>query len=61
MSTNRQKTPVQLVPFQQENVSSNQQRIPLPYLGGERLIALRWITPALDQRTKQVASNTKKG
>ena len=61
MSTNKQKTPVTLLPFQPENISTNQQNIALPYLAGERLVAVRWITPALDQRTKQAASTTKKG
>ncbi len=60
MSSNKQKTPVQLLPFQQENVATNQQNIPVPYLAGERLVAIRWMTPALQEKTKQADSTTKK-
>jgi len=60
MSTRREKTPVQLLPFQRENVATNQQHIALPYLGGERVVAVRWITPALDEKTKQADAATKK-
>ncbi|MDI1336300.1 MAG: hypothetical protein PSU94_08985 [Lacunisphaera sp.] len=56
------KTPVKqaLLPFQKENVASNQQAVPLPYLAGTRLIAVRWITPALNQVTQQVKGAGKK-
>ena len=60
MSTKNQTTPVNLLPFQQENVATNQQQIPVPYLAGERLIAVRWQTPALNEQTKQANSATKK-
>jgi hypothetical protein len=57
------KTPVkvQLLPFQQENVASNQQSVPLPYLAGTRLIAVRWMSPALDEITHQAQGTSKKG
>lgn len=61
MSSSSESQPVQLVPFQQENVATNQQDIPLPYFAGERLIALRWITPAMNEVTQQVKGNGKKG
>jgi hypothetical protein len=51
----------QLLPFQQENVATNQQQIPVPYLAGERVVALRWLTGITDVRTKPADSNTKKG
>lgn len=49
-----------LLPFQQENVATNQQNIPMPYMAGQRLIALRWFTPAMDEKKVQV-QNGKKG
>lgn len=49
------------LPFQQENVASNQQNVPLPYMSGERLMAGRWIAPALDKLTQQAAGPGKKG
>ena len=61
MSTNREKTPVKLLPFQQEQLATNQQRIPLPYSRGERLIAGRWIAPALDEIKQQVPKSSGKG
>ncbi|PTX95777.1 hypothetical protein [Opitutus sp. ER46] len=60
MSTSRETTEIKLTPFQSENVATNQQQIPIPYLGGERVVAIRWITPALDHRTKQADSQGKK-
>lgn len=47
------------LPFQKENVSTNQQNVPLPYFAGERLIAVRWITPALNRITQKAASGKK--
>ena len=61
MSSTKTPTKVTLLPFQQENVASNQQGIPVPVFGGERLLAIRWITPALDELTQQVKSGGKKG
>lgn len=54
-------TQIQLLPFQKENVATNQQDIPVPYLGGERVVAIRWITQALDKRTQQADAASKKG
>ena len=61
MSVSKTPTKVTLLPFQQENVASNQQGVPVPAFGGERLLAVRWITPALDKLTVQVKSGGKKG
>lgn len=61
MSTQRPKTQVQLTPFQAENVSTNQQKIALPYLGGERVVAVRWMTSLSDKREKNADSHSKKG
>lgn len=36
-----------------ETLATNQETIPVPYLAGTRLIALRWISPALDMVTRQ--------
>jgi hypothetical protein len=56
------KTPKkELLPFQQENVATNQQNIPLPYVRGTRLVAGRWITPALNRVTQTVPGTGKKG
>lgn len=60
MSASKQKTPVELLPFQQENMATNQQKIPVPYLAGERLVAVRWITPVTDLKNKQADSQGKK-
>ena len=59
MSVAKQPVTKQLLPFQAENVASNQQAVPLPYLAGTRLIAVRWITPALNQVTHQATSGKK--
>lgn len=51
----------ELLPFQKENVAGNQQNVPLPYVRGTRLVAGRWITPALNKVTHTVPGNGKKG
>ncbi|HEY1791572.1 MAG TPA: hypothetical protein VGG34_01525 [Opitutaceae bacterium] len=61
MSEPNNTQPVSLLPFQQENVASNQQNVPIPYLGGERLMALKWIQPALGEMTQQATGSGKKG
>ena len=61
MSASKLPVQKQLLPFQQENVASNQQSVPLPYMAGTNLIAVRWITPALDKITFQVKGAGKKG
>ena len=57
------KTPVkkELLPFQSQNVASNQQGVPLAYLAGTRVMAVQWISPALDEMTQKVKSSGKKG
>ena len=60
MSTSKPQK-VQLLPFQQQNISSNQQQVPLPYLGGERLIAAIWMTSALNKITQKASGGGKKG
>jgi len=61
MSVPKMPVQKQLLPFQQENVASNQQAVPLPYMAGTRLIAVRWISPALNEVTQQVKGSGKKG
>lgn len=61
MSAAKSPTKKELLPFQKENVASNQQGVPLPYLAGTRVIAVRWITGAMNEVTTQVPSNGKKG
>ena len=61
MSLGQLPTKPNLLPFQQENVATNQQAIPLPYLAGIRLIGLRWMTSALDEVTQQAGSGKKGG
>lgn len=51
----------ELVPFQDESLATQQQRTPLPYLAGENLIAVRWITGALDKVSEPAPSDGKKG
>jgi hypothetical protein len=57
------KTPIkeEAIPFQKENLATNQQAVPLPYLAGTRLVAVRWITPALNKVTQDVKGAGKKG
>lgn len=61
MSVPKQPIKKELLPFQKENVASNQQAIPLPYVRGTRLVAVRWITAATDQVTQDVPGGGKKG
>lgn len=61
MSASKKPTEKELLPFQQENVATNQQNVPLPYVRGTRLVAGRWITPALDKITHNVPGQGKKG
>lgn len=60
MSVDKSRKPVELVPFQKENVATNQQAIPVPYLAGERLIAVRWLTPTMGLVSKQADTQGKK-
>jgi hypothetical protein len=61
MSSTSQPAQIQLLPFQAENLATNQQAIPLPYLAGTRVIALRWITSATSEVTTQAQGTGKKG
>jgi len=54
-------TKKELLPFQDEAVATNQQNTPLPYLAGERLIAVRWITPTIQKVVEPVPASGKKG
>jgi hypothetical protein len=42
-----------LLPVEDEEVSTHQEAVPVPYLAGTQKIALRWISPALNMVTKQ--------
>lgn len=53
MSVSKQPVAKTLLPFQQENVATNQQSVPLPYMAGTRLISVRWITSALNKVVHQ--------
>ena len=61
MSASSKAQQKQLLPFQQQNVASNQQGVPLSYLGGVRLVAVKWITPAFGKITQTVPGAGKKG
>lgn len=61
MSAAKQPIKQELIPFQKENLATNQQAIPLPYLAGTRVVAVRWLTPALNQLNVQVPGGGKKG
>ncbi|MDP2227108.1 MAG: hypothetical protein Q8J78_06490 [Moraxellaceae bacterium] len=60
MSTATTPVKQEALPFQKENLATNQPSVPLPYLAGTRLIAVRWITPALGQITQPVKGAGKK-
>lgn len=40
-------------PVEDEDIATHQEAIPVPYMAGTRRIGLRWMTPALDMRTRQ--------
>jgi hypothetical protein len=46
--------------LEQEELSTHQETVPVPYVAGTQLIALRWISPALDMVTKQAAQEYSK-
>jgi hypothetical protein len=41
------------LPVEEEDVATSQEGIPIPWHGGTRRVAVRWITPALDMLTKE--------
>ncbi|MFA5264973.1 MAG: hypothetical protein WC378_14210 [Opitutaceae bacterium] len=61
MSSSKTHVKQEPLPFQKENVASNQQNVALAAFAGERLLAIRWISPALDKLVKQVPGAGKKG
>ncbi|HEV2207298.1 MAG TPA: hypothetical protein VG167_00870 [Verrucomicrobiae bacterium] len=48
-NTNKDLPVTQNVPIMPEQLATNQQTVPAPLWWGSRKIALRWITPALNQ------------
>ena len=46
------------LPFQQQNIASNQQ-VAIPYLGGTRVLAVIWMMAPQDEQIKD-AANAKK-
>jgi len=48
------------MPVEPEAVATSQEAIPVPYLAGTRLIALRWISPPIDVFSVQ-AKDTRPG
>lgn len=61
LSSRRGADPMKLVPFQQENLATNQQNVPLPYVRGTRLVAGRWISGAINMVSHDVPATAKKG
>lgn len=55
MSAKGSKSPAQLdeTTLEGEDMSTHQETIPVPWVAGTRLIAIRWIAPALDMVTRQ--------
>lgn len=55
MSTKASKTPAELddTTMEEEDLATHQETIPVPFVFGTRLVALRWISPALDMVTRQ--------
>ncbi len=46
------------LPVQDEEVTTHQEAVPLPYLAGKRKVACRWIGPAMNLITKKSANAT---
>ena len=61
MSSSKEPVKKELLPFQENSVTSNQQSVPLPYFAGTRLLAGTWISDALNPTTHQVPKAGKKG
>ncbi|HSM84612.1 MAG TPA: hypothetical protein VLT16_00615 [Candidatus Limnocylindrales bacterium] len=43
-----------------DELATNQEATPVPYIAGEMKLAVRWISPAYDQYTQDVPSGGKK-
>jgi hypothetical protein len=41
------------LPVEEEEIATSQEGIPVPWQGGTRRLAVRWITPAFDMITKE--------
>lgn len=41
------------LPLQDEEVTTHQEAVPLPYIAGTRKTSCRWMTPALNMVTKK--------
>lgn len=58
------QTPIDLeaddVPVEEQDLSSAQETAPLPWFAGQRLVALRWLSPALEMTTKQAKTPAQK-
>lgn len=39
--------------LEEDQVSNSQEAVPVPYLAGERKVALRWISRVYNQRAKE--------
>lgn len=39
--------------IEDEEMATHQEAIPIPYLAGSQMLAVRWITPALDRVARQ--------
>ena len=45
-------------PIAEEEVTTHQEAIPVPYIAGTRRVALRWVSPAVDMITIQAKDET---
>lgn len=61
MSASKTPAKQELLPFQKENVATNQQAVALPCFAGTRVIAARWCTPSVNRITTPAKSGGKKG
>lgn len=45
-------------PVGEEEITTHQEAVPVPYMAGTRKVALRWISPAVDLVTVQAPDET---
>lgn len=55
MSAKGRSNPVELNrdTIEEEELATHQEAVPIPSISGTRLVAVRWISPALDQVARQ--------
>jgi|GEM_PF-6167604 len=52
-SKGKSKLPTQNDIIEDEELATHQETVPIPMMSGTRIIALRWISPALDKIARQ--------